>query len=68
VLSPGHIATPGLDGLLDGEEQAKLVPRIPLDRLGTPDDIGKAAVFLASDDIAYVTGVELTVDGGVAQY
>jgi NAD(P)-dependent dehydrogenase (short-subunit alcohol dehydrogenase family) len=68
VLSPGHIATPGLDGLLDSEEQAKLVPRIPLDRLGTPDDIGKAAVFLASDDSAYVTGIELTVDGGVAQY
>ena len=68
VLSPGHIVTPGLNVLLDDTEQAKLVAKIPLDRLGTPDDIGKAAVFLASDDSAYVTGIELTVDGGVAQY
>jgi NAD(P)-dependent dehydrogenase (short-subunit alcohol dehydrogenase family) len=68
VLSPGHIVTPGLDVLLDDKEQAKIVERIPLDRMGTPDDLGKAAVFLASDDGAYVTGIELTVDGGVAQY
>lgn len=68
VLSPGHIVTPGLDVLLDDKEQAKLLERIPLDRMGTPDDLGKAAVFLASDDSAYVTGIELTVDGGVAQY
>jgi NAD(P)-dependent dehydrogenase (short-subunit alcohol dehydrogenase family) len=68
VLSPGHIVTPGLDVLLDDKEQAKLLDRIPLNRMGTPDDLGKAAVFLASDDSAYVTGIELTVDGGVAQY
>ena len=68
VLSPGHTATPGLDALPPGEEQAKLLGRIPLERMGTPDDLAKAAVFLASDDSAYVTGVELTVDGGVAQY
>ena len=68
VLSPGHIATPGLDVLLDEKKQADLVAKIPLDRIGTPDDIGRAAVYLASDDSAYVTGVELTVDGGVAQY
>jgi NAD(P)-dependent dehydrogenase (short-subunit alcohol dehydrogenase family) len=68
VLSPGHIATPGLDVLLDEKEQAGLVSKIPLHRIGTPDDIGRAAVFLASDDSAYVTGVELMVDGGVAQY
>lgn len=68
VLSPGHIATPGLEALLDEKEQAGLVAKIPLDRIGTPDDIGKAALFLASDDSAYVTGVELMVDGGVAQY
>jgi NAD(P)-dependent dehydrogenase (short-subunit alcohol dehydrogenase family) len=68
VLSPGHIATPGLDVLLKQSEQESLVGKIPLERLGTPDDIAKAAVFLASDDSAYVTGVELMVDGGVAQY
>src|SRR6267142_3568325 len=64
VLSPGHISTPGLDVLLDEKEQAGLVAKFPLDRIGTPDDIARTAVFLASDDSAYVTGVELMVDGG----
>ena len=68
VLSPGHTETPGLDVLLDDEKKAGLVARIPLERMGTPDDLGKAAVFLAADDSAYITGIELTVDGGVAQY
>jgi NAD(P)-dependent dehydrogenase (short-subunit alcohol dehydrogenase family) len=68
VLSPGHTLTPGLDVLLDGKEQAELVARIPLNRMGTPDDLAKAALFLASDDSAYITGIELMVDGGVAQY
>ena len=68
VLSPGHTLTPGLNFLLEDKEQAKVVATIPLDRLGTPDDLGKAAVFLASDDSAYITGIELTVDGGAAQY
>ena len=40
---------------------------MPLDRLGTSDDLGRAAVFLASDDSAYVTGIELFVDGGAGQ-
>ena len=68
VLSPGYISTPGLDVLLDEKEQAGLVAKVPLDRIGTPDDIARAAVFLASDDSAYVNGVELMVDGGAAQY
>jgi NAD(P)-dependent dehydrogenase (short-subunit alcohol dehydrogenase family) len=68
VLSPGHIVTPGLNVLLDDKQQADLVAKIPLDRMGTPDDVSGAAVFLASDDSAYITGIELTVDGGVAQY
>jgi NAD(P)-dependent dehydrogenase (short-subunit alcohol dehydrogenase family) len=67
VLSPGHTATPGLNVLLDEKEQAGLAPTIPLRRLGTADDLGKAAVFLASEDSAYVTGTELVVDGGVTQ-
>ena len=39
----------------------------PLGRLGTPDEVAKAAVFLASDDASYITGIELFVDGGFAQ-
>ena len=68
VLSPGHTVTPGLNQLLDSEKQAAVLGTIPLERMGTPDDLGKAAVFLASDDSAYVDGIELTVDGGAAQY
>jgi NAD(P)-dependent dehydrogenase (short-subunit alcohol dehydrogenase family) len=68
VLSPGHIDTPGLSGLYDDRQKAGAAGNVPLGRLGTPDDMGKVAVFLASDDSSYVNGVELFADGGVAQY
>ncbi len=68
VLSPGHIDTPGLSELMNDEQKAEAASHVPLGRLGTPDDMGKAAVFLASDDSAYVNGIELFADGGVAQY
>ncbi len=67
VLSPGNVETPGLANLMTDEEKASAVTLIPLGRIGTPDDLGKAAVFLASDDSAYVTGIELFVDGGLVQ-
>ena len=67
VMSPGHVETPGLSNLITLEQKAEAVAAVPLGRIGTPDDLGKAAVFLASDDSAYVTGIELFVDGGVAQ-
>jgi NAD(P)-dependent dehydrogenase (short-subunit alcohol dehydrogenase family) len=68
VLSPGHIETPGLSVLMNDEQKASAAANVPLGRMGTPDDMGKVAVFLASDDSSYVNGVELFADGGVAQY
>jgi NAD(P)-dependent dehydrogenase (short-subunit alcohol dehydrogenase family) len=72
AVSPGPIATPGLDGLAENEEQARqfkagMVAGIPLGRLGVPDEVAKAVVFLASDDSSFVNGAELSVDGGFAQ-
>jgi NAD(P)-dependent dehydrogenase (short-subunit alcohol dehydrogenase family) len=72
AISPGSIDTPGLGDLLasseTGEERKKMIEKFtPLGRLGTPDEIAKAVVFLASEDSSYVTGIELFVDGGFAQ-
>ncbi len=67
VLSPGHTLTPGLKSMLPEGAEAHIATTIPLGRLGTPADLGKAAVFLASSDSEYVHGIELEVDGGVAQ-
>ncbi|MDM0121699.1 SDR family oxidoreductase [Variovorax arabinosiphilus] len=73
TLSPGPIHTPGLVELA-GPDKAQqqglldyLTTQVPLGRMGQPEDIAKAAVFLASDDAAFVNGVELFADGGQAQ-
>ena len=72
AVSPGSIDTPGLSGLLGSSETGQqrlknISSNVPLGRLGTPDEIAKAVVFLASDDASFVTGAELFVDGGFAQ-
>jgi NAD(P)-dependent dehydrogenase (short-subunit alcohol dehydrogenase family) len=72
AVSPGSIDTPGLSQLLGtseaGQQRLKMISSsIPLGRLGTPDEIAKAVVFLASEDSSYITGIELFVDGGFAQ-
>ena len=72
AVSPGFTDTPGLRQLMagrsEGEQRLKMISdAIPLGRAGTPLDIAKAVVFLASDDSSYITGTELFVDGGFAQ-
>jgi len=72
VLSPGVVPTPAYDLLgLTGDQLAEFIEMqaqtIPLGRVGTTDEIAKAAVFLASDDSSFVNGVELFADGGMTQ-
>ena len=72
AISPGVVPTPGygLLGLTEAQVQdfvASQVVNIPLGRAGTPDEIAKAVVFLVSDDSSFVNGIELFVDGGMAQ-
>ena len=72
AISPGPIDTEGLRELLGssktGQDRLNSIgSTVPLGRLGNPDEIAKAAVFLASDDSSFVTGIELFVDGGFAQ-
>ena len=67
VLSPGHTQTPGLDGLLNAEIKGVLAATTPLNRLGTGADMASAALFLASAESSFISGIELFVDGGYAQ-
>ena len=72
AISPGVVPTPGYNLLGLNEEQMKdfidsQAAMIPLGRVGTPEEIAKAVVFLASEDSSYVNGIELFVDGGMAQ-
>ena len=72
AVSPGPIDTPGVDSLAQSEEKVKqlkknLITSVPMGRIGSPDEIAKVVSFLASDESSFVTGIELFVDGGMAQ-
>jgi glucose 1-dehydrogenase len=64
AIEPGWIDTPGEHETFGEERIREAGPTLPWGRLGRPEDIGKAAVFLASDDADYITGTALLVDGG----
>lgn len=72
AVSPGSTDTPGFGELIGssevGQQRIKMLSgAIPLGRLGRPEEIAKAVAFLASDESSYITGIELFVDGGMAQ-
>ena len=64
AIAPGTTKTPMIDAISD-EENSKLVSRIPLKRLGEPEDIAYATCFLASQEASYITGTTLDVNGGL---
>jgi NAD(P)-dependent dehydrogenase (short-subunit alcohol dehydrogenase family) len=69
-ICPGTVDSPWVGHLLDmapdpEAERAALVARQPMGRLGTPEEVARAAVYLASDDAAFVTGSALVIDGGL---
>jgi NAD(P)-dependent dehydrogenase (short-subunit alcohol dehydrogenase family) len=72
TISPGVTDTPGLNEVFGGGEQAEatkayVAAQIPLGRVGQPEEIAKAVLFLASDEASFVNGVELFADGGQVQ-
>jgi NAD(P)-dependent dehydrogenase (short-subunit alcohol dehydrogenase family) len=71
AISPGPIDTPFVNRVLNDQQTEKFlknsVNSTSIGRMGSPDEVAKAVLFLASDDSSYITGIELFVDGGMAQ-
>ena len=71
AISPGPIDTPIVNRVLNEQQTQQFIQNVvkatPIGRMGRPDEVAKAVSFLASDDSSYVTGIELFVDGGMAQ-
>jgi NAD(P)-dependent dehydrogenase (short-subunit alcohol dehydrogenase family) len=72
AVAPGPIWTPAFEKATGSAEAAKTLAdgyanQVPMKRLGSPEEIARAVLFLASDDASYITGVELNVDGGMGQ-
>jgi NAD(P)-dependent dehydrogenase (short-subunit alcohol dehydrogenase family) len=68
IVSPGPIATPGLDSVVPAEFQGDLAGATALQRLGHPDEIAKTVLFLASDAASFISGTEIIADGGYLNY
>ncbi len=68
IVSPGPIATPGLDSVVPTDAQAFLAGATALQRLGEPGEIAKTVLFLASDAASFITGTEIVADGGYLTY
>jgi 3-oxoacyl-[acyl-carrier protein] reductase len=64
-IAPGFIKTPMTDALNEKQREA-ILARVPAGRLGTPEDVAAAAVYLASNEAAYVTGQTIHINGGMA--
>lgn len=68
IVSPGPVQTPGLENAVPAEAKAYLAAATAIQRLGNPDEIAKAVLFLASDEASFITGTEILVDGGYINY
>jgi NAD(P)-dependent dehydrogenase (short-subunit alcohol dehydrogenase family) len=72
VVSPGATDTPIITGQFATQQQAEsakaaFAEKTPLGRIGRPDELASAVMFLASDESSYITGIDLQVNGGLAQ-
>jgi 3-oxoacyl-[acyl-carrier protein] reductase len=65
LIAPGFISTPMTDKLND-DQKNNIVKNIPVNRLGMPDDISNACVYLASDEASFITGSTLHINGGMS--